>query len=400
MADMDTYTIVLPSSAETSQRDLEGDNLPALLQRAQALGVSPTAVIRRRERMPSHPLVRDESRGAIFRQLADSLTVGLPLSETMRLIAHETHDRLAKQTVRRLLEGIQSGESFSAAARQSPELFTETDLAVIEAGERAGALDKVFSQLAETAETIHATTNRVGNAFIYPGVISIFALGIILFMLSFTVPRFTAIYADFHITFSPLLRWLNALSRIAVPGVLLICCGGLIFVMLANATRRFFAGRLAFDLWQLQLPLLHHLFYRLALMRGCAMMSLLTRHAVPLTEALRHAGRSCGNRLLRRGFEAASITVANGETLARSLEESEVFPRALVWRVALAESSGNLSDTFWQLTLSYAEQAETVTRLLASIIEPALIVVLGGAIALLVFAMFLPLFSILQSLCM
>jgi len=395
---MPTYSITIPGTMDAAHTKLESENLPALLRRAQETGVTATHVRREVAPTPAHCRVREPHRVTVFRELADSFKSGMPLQESLRLIAHETHDRVAKHALRKLLENIQSGDSFADAARKSPELFTETDLALLDAGERGSALDEVFTQLAEITEMMHSTARRVGEAFIYPGILSFFALGVVTFMLVFNVPRFTAIFEDFHTTLPGPTALVVALSRVTVPILFLMFWGGLLFLILLLAFRRTWAGRVSFDFWQLRLPLMNHVLYRLAVARGCGMMSLLTRHAVPLADALHLAGQSCGNPAMRRGFAGAGIALANGETLSRSLEESEAFPEALVWRVALAESSGNVSEAFWQMAAYYSEQAESKTRILTSILEPALILVLGGAMGFIVIAMFLPLVQILSSL--
>lgn len=334
-------------------------------------------------------------RNVVFftRQLATMINGGVALPRAI--------DQLSRNEIpvfRRILDQISydlgMGSTFSDALSKHPGAFNNMFVSVIRAGEVAGALDKVLNQLADYMENMEAMKAKVKAAMRYPAVITFFVTAVIIGVLVKLVPVFKDMYAGFGATLpGPTLLMINISDSIrdnALFVVLgLIVLAGIVFTLLNIDSTSYLYHK-----YILKLPVFGNILRKNILAIYCRTMSLLMDSGTPILEATQISGAAVGNKHYSKALEGVYDDLKQGELLSAALVKAEEFPVLITQMVSTGEESGRVDDLLMKAAGFYDREIRNVVDSLASIIEPILIVVLGGIVGSMLIALYLPVFTI------
>jgi type II secretory pathway component PulF len=330
--------------------------------------------------MPSFGLV------LLTRRLSDLALSGLPLGRSLELLADQSERTSDQQLLQALHHAIEGGKSFSEALSLYPKTFSAVYIGLVQAGEASGSFDTVLHELAQWLENEIDLRQRLLASTIYPMFLIVLAMAVCLFLVGFVIPRFEPLFEELGQRLPWPTRILMGVTGIVTHYGWLIL--PLIVVLGAIAyTRRIylqtFLVRLLMTFKRLSAPL-----RALYLERWAFGMCLLLRNGLSVPDALETSRSLFGHSLITFELERVVQKIREGYPLATSLEVSPLFPPVLREMVASGEETGELEHTFSRIATAYRKESELHRRLLAAVLEPALVMGMGGIVAL---AMFLPL---------
>ncbi|MFO8013907.1 MAG: type II secretion system F family protein [Phycisphaerae bacterium] len=332
---------------------------------------------------------------AFNRELANLLAAGVSLSRALSILAREASQPAARKQWAAIHDDVAGGTSLSDAMSRFPRSFPPVNVAMVRAGETGGFLDVVLEQIANFRSRERDLLGRVRSALIYPVILAVLASGVLVFLLTYFIPKFSEIFADFGERLPALTRAVVAASEVITDyGLLLL--GGLVLV--AIVAQRFLAspgGRLAAERALLAAPLLGRVLARFALVRFCRMLGTLLEAGVPLVTSLKVAREAIGNQTLAAAVGGSIEQVQQGKALARSLAASpRLFPASVVEMIAVAEESGRLDQELTRLAGIYEGELDRRLRTLVALAEPALLFVMAAVVGTIVISMLLPVFTL------
>lgn len=398
---MPTYHFELSSATgQPLQGNANAASLPALVAQFREQGWR----VERLLQDPGAPPFRYWRRvstnelSTFLRQLAVMLRNQVPVPEAVGLIARECRNPVLQTVLHQVEAAVRSGEPLSAALARYPRLFGPMQTATLEAGESSNTLDQVAERLADYGEMVNQSVRSIRLSSFYPTIVCAVAASLLCFTFLCIVPKFLQLYRDLGVKELPFYtQWLMIASQWAGPVLLLL---GLQPVALAAISYGLQRGRSFWmlDRMRLRAPLLSPMFQSLSLFRLSGMLSIFLESNMPLLDALRLAGQGAGNEVVQGAVWEAIPRVAAGERLGRALEASGVLPPAYCGQLAVAEEKADLPGTLRRLAKWHSEYVEGTSKKLGAILEPALIVVIGGCVAWIVLGLFIPFIQIIQNL--
>lgn len=332
----------------------------------------------------------------LTRQLATLLEAGLPLEQSFTALIEQSENA----TVRQVLAGVRSellaGHTLAQAMGHYERVFPDIYRALVKAGEASGELGHVMLRLADYTESRQALRQKVGLAFVYPAIVTLVALIVVMGLLVYVVPQVVNVFQQSHQTLPLLTRLMIALSEMLqaswmylLGGMLL--AGFAVRTLLRNEEIRFrWHGRL------LRLPLIGRLLRGINTARMASTLAILSGSGVPLLVSLQAAAGVVSNLPMRRALEDAARKVREGVTLSRALAASGMFPPILVHLIASGESSGRLDAMLERAANQQEQEIGNFTSVLTSLLEPLLILVMGGVVLTIVLAILMPIIDMNQ----
>jgi type II secretory pathway component PulF len=328
------------------------------------------------------------------RQLGNLIGAGVPALKCLDTLTVQTENRHLRQGARRLAEDLRRGTTLAEAMRRQPEIFPAAFAASVHAGETGGTLDSVLNTLADHYETEGELWSSVKAALIYPCFLLIAGTITVYVLLTFVIPHFIELFREFGNELPwptvALLTVSGFLSKFwwAVPVALLIGIGSL---------RRYAhtaEGGLALDRLRIGLPLLGRLTHKTEMAKFARTLGMLLKSGVSVVEAMRIAANTLRNRAVIGQVELAREEVRQGKRIADSLAEAKYFPLMLTNLVSVGEQTGDLPGVFGKAADIYEKDVQRYSRVLAKMLEPAMIVLVGGVVGFIVIATLLPVFRI------
>jgi len=330
------------------------------------------------------------------RQLAGLVGAGLPLERALSTLSQEAETPRQRDLVSALREEVNAGATFAKALAQHPREFSAIYLAVIAAGEQSGHLDMVLESLADDLQTQQALRNKLLAATLYPSIVSVVALLIVFFLLTYVVPQVAQVFSSNQQALPWLTTFMLGLSALVQAlwlWVLLVVVVGFWVLRLALRQSDF---RLRFDAAWLQLPLIGRLSRGYNAARFASTLAMLAAAGVPILKALQAASDTLSNAAMRKDAQEALAMVREGAPLASALAQHARFPRLLVMFARLGEQTGTLPTMLQRTAQQLGEEVQRRAMQLATILEPLLIVVMGAVVMLIVLAVMLPIIQLNQ----
>jgi type IV pilus assembly protein PilC len=347
--------------------------------------------------LPKLPMGISAKRVAIFtRQFSVMLDAGLPLVQCLEILGEQEEDRNFREIILQVRSDVESGANLADSMRKHPKAFNNLYVSMIAAGEAGGILDVILQRLAAYIEKVVRLNSQVRSALIYPVSIIVIAAGVVAIILWKVIPVFAQLFAGLGGELPFLTRMVVAASNILGRYFLLIAIGiGLIFAAVRkyHATHR---GRRVIDGLMLKLPVVGMLVRKIAVARFCRTLATLTSSGVPILDGLEITAKTSGNAIVEDAIMAVRKSVEEGKTISGPLAETKVFPPMVVQMVNVGEQTGALDQMLSKIADFYEEEVDTAVAGLMKLLEPVMIVVLGGIIGTIVTAMYLPMYAILQ----
>ena len=330
------------------------------------------------------------------RQLAGLVGAGLPLERALSTLSQEAETPRQRDLVSALREEVNAGATFAKALAQHPREFSAIYLAVIAAGEQSGHLAMVLESLAEDLQTQQALRNKLLAATLYPAIVSVVALLIVFFLLTYVVPQVAQVFSSNQQALPWLTTFMLGLSALVQAlwlWVLLLLVVGVWILRLALRQSDF---RQRFDAACLQLPLIGRLSRGYNAARFASTLAMLAAAGVPILKALQAASDTLSNAAMRKDAQEALAMVREGAPLASALAQHARFPRLLVMFARLGEQTGTLPTMLQRTAQQLGEEVQRRALQIATILEPLLIVVMGAVVMLIVLAVMLPIIQLNQ----
>ncbi|MEO5365223.1 MAG: type II secretion system inner membrane protein GspF [Magnetococcus sp. WYHC-3] len=328
------------------------------------------------------------------RQLATLVRCGLPLAEALSVAAQQTDTRRMKGALLSVRAKVSEGHTLASALGEHPRLFSDLYRETVAAGEQSGRLDQVLERLAEYLESGQELRQSVVLAMIYPLIVLIFSLLVAAGLLTYVVPQVVSVFQDFDQELPLLTRALIALSDFLRQfGPALLVLGGLGFLGL-RMLLRVEGPRLVYHRILLHLPLVARLVRGLNTARFARTFGVMVASGVPVLEGLHIASRVVVSLPMRRVVEGAARKVREGGALARALEGGGYFSPLVVHLIASGEASGDLAGMLERAAETQEREVRTLVGVLSNLMEPLLILFMGGMVLTIVVAILLPVFDL------
>ena len=329
------------------------------------------------------------------RLFATMISAGLPLLQSLNLLARQTKHRYFRGVIRSMVSAVESGDTLAGAMRRHRTVFPELSVSMVEAGEAAGALDTVLQRLSDSLEQNHAMARRIRAAVAYPAVIFAVAIPAMGILLVFVVPTFQTMFASAGMPLPLPTRMVIAASEIARSywWVLLgALTAGVWAAGRAYGTER---GRLAMDNLVLSIPFVGMLMRKAAVARFTRTLGTLVASGVSILTGLEVTARAAGNRVIEDAVMRSRTSIAGGDTIAGPLEASGVFMPMVVRMVEVGEQTGGLDEMLARIADFYDREVDSALEALIAMIEPAMILALGVVVGGMIVAMYLPIFDMI-----
>jgi type IV pilus assembly protein PilC len=336
---------------------------------------------------------------AIFtRQFSVMIDAGLPLVQCLELLAKEEPDKKLATAIDGTKTDVESGTSLAEAMQRRPYAFDALYTNMVAAGEAGGILDTILKRLATFIEKQAKLISQVRSAMIYPIVVLSIALIVVMVILWKVIPTFTALFEGLGATLPLPTRVVIFASKQLIVALPFLVVGGFLAGYLFRRYYQTPAGRMMVDARLLKAPLVGIIFRKAAVARFCRTMSTLLSSGVPILDGLDITARTSGNAVIEAAIKHVRSRIERGETIAQPLRSTGVFPPMVAQMIGAGESTGALDVMLAKIAEFYEDEVEVAVAGLLTVLEPALICVLGVIVGGIVISMYMPLFDLISQL--
>ncbi|MGE0492410.1 MAG: type II secretion system F family protein [Vulcanimicrobiota bacterium] len=335
----------------------------------------------------------------LTRQLATTLHAGLPLLRIIHVLHRESTNPKLKGVLENLGQSLQKGASFSGALSDHPKIFDEMYINMVKVGEMGGSLSDCMSRLALMMEKEMTLRRKLKSAMAYPSFILIFTTIMTYALVAFMMPMFIPMFQESGLNIErdyPLTNYLMMASDFATSPVKMgavVVLGVLLFLayrVISNQPQ----GKLALDYAKLKLPFMSDLIGKVVAARFSRSFSLLLKSGVPLIEALRLVAGAAGNEAVAVRLRKVGRNIQEGETISKTLKEAELFPDLLIQMSTMGEEAGSLPDMLERVADYYDEEVDSAVSAMTALLEPAMMVIIGGVVGMFVMGVLLPILGV------
>jgi len=323
------------------------------------------------------------------------LAAGVPISRALGILSRESSRAESKKLWALVHDQVSGGMALADAMSLHPKAFSQVYVAMVRAGETGGFLDLVLEQIATFRDREDELKGRVKAALIYPIILAVLAAGILVFLMTYFIPRFSMMFAEYGGSLPKLTTYIVSLSQLILKYWFAII---LAIILIIFAIRRMLSdveGRRTLEGFLLRMPLIGMGIARFALVRFCRMLGTLVGAGVPLIAALRVAREAIGNQVLADTVNSATENVQKGNPLARSLETCrQLFPTSVIEMIAVAEESGRLSEELNRLAGAYESELDRHLKMVVALAEPLMLFIMAAIVGTVVIGMLLPIFNL------
>jgi len=332
------------------------------------------------------------------RQLSTLQDAGLPILRSLKILEGQCKPGVLKNALGDVVEDIESGQTLSEAFSKHPKAFDRLYCNMIKAGEAGGALEAILQRLADFKEKAQSLKRKIKGAMVYPIVVILVACIIVGFILYYIIPKFEAIFKDFGVPLPRMTVMLIESSHFLIkyfPFVFLTPFLIWIFIKLLYRNR---TGAYVCDRILLMTPVMGTIAEKSTVARTMRTLGTLVQSGVPILESLNIVKQTAGNAVFERAFTRIYESIREGETIAQPLREARIVDDIVVNMIDVGEETGELDTMLNKIADNYDEEVEVAVESLVSLLEPIMIVVLGGIVGFIVIALFLPLITLITKL--
>jgi type IV pilus assembly protein PilC len=381
---------------------LEADNESSVSQRLREMGYFVIGLeeekvsLGKKEMHIFKPKVKTKDITVFTRQFATMINAGLPLVKCLNILSEQTDSPVLTGVIADVQHEVEMGRSLSEALAKHPDTFKELYSSMVKAGEIGGVLDDVLLRIATTLESEDEIRRRIKSAMTYPLAMLAISILLLVIMLVFVVPAFEKMFSDMGAALPFLTKIIVGVSHFLTSWkgavVLLALVGGVV------ALRRWLktdGGRRKLDSFKLKLPVFGSLFHKMSLSRFSRTLGTLVASGVPILQALEITSKTVGNVLVAEAVESVRAGVKEGDSIARPLGQSPLFPPMVTQMLAIGEETGALDTMLNKVSDFYDSEVSATVEALTSLLEPLLIVFLGLIVGTIVIALYMPIFSLI-----
>ncbi len=335
------------------------------------------------------------------RQLSTLQDAGLPILRSLTILQEQEKPGLLKNILGAVAEEIEGGATLSEACAKHPKAFNRLYVNMVAAGETGGVLDVILSRLAEFMEKAQKLKAKIMSAMIYPVVVVSFSFMIVAGIMIIVIPKFKDIFLDFDVKLPTVTLILMGTSDWFVigmpPGWLVCLLAPIVFFAVMKLIRSSQGGRYTTDFIGMKIPVFGTLLMKSSVSRFTRTLGTLIAAGVPILEALNITRDTAGNEVYSRAMQRVHDAIRQGDSFATPLRAANVVDGLVVNMIDVGEETGELDKMLMKIADNYEEEMDTAVEALVSLIEPIMVVVLGGLVGFIVVALFMPLVQLIQS---
>jgi len=343
--------------------------------------------------------VRPRELTIFCRQFATMVNAGVTLVRCLAVLETQTESPNLKRILREVQYSVESGETLTRSLSRFPYVFTPLFLGLIRAGEVGGVLDETLERLATFLEEDLKLKRKVKAAMTYPTIVLIMAVGIVVGLVTFIVPKFMAVFKDFDIPMPAMTMFLMNCSKFMTNPAYVLLLSGTIFlsVIAVNRFKATKTGKRYWDKMMLKAPVFGPLNHNICVSRFARTLGTLLVSGVPLMQALETVAGAIDNEIISTALLDARAAIREGERLGEPLDRSKLFPAMVIQMISIGEETGALDSMLTKVAEFYEDEVDAALESLTAALEPILIVFLGAIVGFIVIAMFMPLMAIITS---
>lgn len=337
---------------------------------------------------------------AVFsRQFAVLINAGVAMVRGLGVLGDQCPNPQLKKALQEISADVQQGTNLSDAMRKHPKCFDGLYVSMVQAGEVGGVLDEVMNRLAKLLEDMARLQNQIKSAMTYPVAVGVIATTVFLGMTIFLLPIFAKIFDELDAElplFTAIMIKISEILRTPIYSITIIA----IVVALVFAYKQYYStrvGRETMDRFYLKMPLFGDLIQKTATARFCRIFGALSRSGVPILTALEIARDTSGNQVVSNAIDSARVEVQSGGMMSFALQREQVFPVMAIQMMSIGEETGEVDTMLMKVADFYEDEVENAVKSLTSIMEPIMIVVLGGMVGSILVAMYLPMFKVMDA---
>jgi type IV pilus assembly protein PilC len=340
------------------------------------------------------PKVSGKTLAVFTRQFATMIDAGLPLIQGLDILGSQEPNPTLKKAITKIKGDVESGTTLSNALKRHPKIFSDLYVSLVAAGEMGGMLDTILNRLAIYIEKNEKLKSKVKSAMVYPSVVLIISIIVIAVLLIFVIPVFQEMFEGLGGELPALTQAVVDMSAFLRHNIIYILAT---IVALYFAFAKFKStekGRVIVDKTLLGLPVLGTLLKKSAVANFTRTLETMTSSGVPILEGLVIVSATAGNKVIEKAILDTKTSISEGKTIAEPLAKSGIFPPMVTQMISVGESTGALDTMLGKIADFYEDEVDTAVDALTSLIEPFMMVFLGGTIGTMLAAMYLPIFKI------
>jgi len=365
-------------------------HIPVLIEEQEPAGVSGIDLGALFVRVTSQDLI-------IFsRQLSTLTSAGIPFIQSLVTLERQSENSLLKNAIAQIRRDVEAGSSFSDALARQPRIFNKLYISMVRAGETAGILDDILSRLALLAEHEAETRERVKTAVRYPLIVVIAISLAFAFLVTFVIPKFATLFAQFKTELPLPTRILIGINYVVMNYWYLIILAIILTVGGVIGYLRTPAGRWQWDRLKLKLPIFGILFQKVALSRFARVFAAMQKSGISMMLTLEIAGETVGNVVISRAVESMGVSLRDGKGLTAPMSASGLFPPLVIQMMSVGEETGQLDTMLNKVSDYYDMDVEYTLRRLSTMIEPILLLFVGCMVLMLALGIFLPMWNLMS----
>ena len=331
------------------------------------------------------------------RQLATFLKVGVPITDAIRLLRSGTRSGAFKSALDDVNGDLDDGESFSVAISHHPNIFNELYVDMVRAAEYSGNLDKVLLQVATYLQRQDTAMKKLRSAMIYPAIILTLAFVVCAVLIVFVLPNFVSLFREFHADLPLPTRVLIAAGAFAQAWRVQIVIGAAVLGVAVFLFLQSRPGRVAWDHTLIRLPVIGTIVVFAIIERFTRTLSTMLRAGIPISQTFDVAIASAGNVRYRRGLESVRNRMSSGDGFSEPLAATGLFPPMVIRMVRVGEETGTLDQSIEQIADFLAEEMDYKVRNMIALMEPSLVIAVGGAVGFVAVSVILPMYGLLRA---
>lgn len=395
---MPTYTWEGKSNlGEIKKGELVADNLVIARLQLRKLNITPGRILEKKEKSAPKTAIRKKiptkSIVVFTRMFATMINAGLPMVQCLNILAAQQENPAFAKVITQVKGDVESGLSLSEGLKKHPKIFDQLYTNLVDAGEAGGILDVILSRLSSYIEKAERLKKKIKGAMVYPAVVTGVAVVVTMVILIFVIPIFEKMFSEVGQALPAPTQFVIALSRFVSKNIIFMILGavGLVFLL-----RRLYAtekGQYFIDDLMLKLPIFGILLRKAAVAKFTRTFGTMVSSGVPILEALDIVAKSAGNKVVEKAIYNARESISQGKSISEPLTESRVFPPMVTQMIGVGEASGELDTMLNKIADFYDDEVDAAVTTLTSMMEPIMMVVLGGVVGGLVVAMYLPIFK-------
>jgi len=380
--------------------ELEAQNDAAVIAQLRGQMLQPISVKKKpkdlREVLPFlKPRIKTRDLVIWTRQFATMIDAGLPLVQCLQILGDQQENPTFRDIIQQVRSDIEQGSTFADALRKHPKPFDALFVNLVAAGEVGGILDTIMNRLAVYLEKADALARKVKGAMVYPASVLVIAIGVMVLMLVKIIPVFEQMFSDFGGELPGPTQFVVSMSHWMQKWLIwfLIGIGAGLFAWF-QARKRSLRFRRQTDAIALKLPIFGSLLRKVAVARFTRTLGTMIASGVPILDGLEIVAKTAGNVVVEEALRSVRAAISEGKTIAEPLSESGVFPGMVVHMIAVGEETGAMETMLSKIADFYDDEVEAAVDALTAMLEPAMMVLLGGTVGGMLVAMYLPIFKI------